>query len=429
MRMVLATWWPLAASWVLMGVEMPMITAVLGRLPDETVQLAAYGGVFFPISLAIEAPVIMLLAASTRLCDSPENYRYLQRFSRVLGIGLTAVHGLIAFTPLFDLIVIPLLDTPEAVVEPARLGFQFMLPFTIAVAERRFHQGVLIRFGRQRKVGIGTLIRLVGTTTPLLIALAIDAKNGAAIAGIAISCGVVSEAIYARICVFSVERGPMLTAVSERVLDLATTIRFYFPLALTSILSLASYPICSAGMNRMPEALTSLAIWSAVSGLGFFTRSSGMAFNEVVIRHAGDPGGRRILRRFMLIAGTLMSGIVALIAMTPLGEAWYIGLERIPTDGMDLARVATWLLIPMPFLTFLISYWQGLLVDAHQTRPISEGVAIGLATIGIVLAAFVGLGNLGGAVAATLALTVASVLQAIWLGWRWRTIHNRAESR
>ncbi len=425
MRMVLATWWPLAASWVLMGVEMPLITAVLGRLPDETVQLAAYGGVFFPLSLAIEAPVIMLLAASTRLCDSPANYRFLQRFSRILGFGLTGVHGLIAFTPLFDLIVVPLLDTPEAVVEPARLGFQFMLPFTIAVAERRFHQGVLIRFGRQRKVGTGTLIRLFGTTFPLVIALAVGAENGAAIAAIAISCGVVSEAIYARICVFSIERGPLLEAASEKVLDLATTIRFYFPLALTSVLSLASYPFCSAGMNRMPEALTSLAIWSAVSGLGFFTRSSGMAFNEVVIRHAGDPGGRRALRNFMLVAGAGMSGIVALIAATPLGEAWYIGLERIPTDGMDLARVATWLLIPMPFLTFLISYWQGLLVDVHETRPISEGVAIGLGTIALVLVAFVGLGTLGGAVAATLALTVASVLQAVWLAWRWRTIRRR----
>jgi O-antigen/teichoic acid export membrane protein len=153
-----------------------------------------------------------------------------------------------------------------------------------------------------------------------------------------------------------------------------------------------------------------------------------MAFNEVVIRHAGDPGGRKALRRFMLIAGTIMSGVVALIAATPLGEAWYISLERIPEEGMDLARIATWLLIPMPFLTFLISYWQGLLVDVHETRPISEGVAIGLTTIAIVLGIFVGLGTLGGAVAATLALTLSSVLQAIWLGWRWRNIHNRAQS-
>ena len=48
---MLATWWPLAASWLLMGIEMPLVTAVMGRLPDETVQLAAYGGVFVAGSL------------------------------------------------------------------------------------------------------------------------------------------------------------------------------------------------------------------------------------------------------------------------------------------------------------------------------------------------------------------------------------------
>lgn len=426
LRVVLATWWPLAASWLLMGIEMPLVTAVMGRLPDETVQLAAYGGVFFPISLAIEAPVIMLLAASTRLCDSPQNYRYLQRFSRRLGLALTGVHGLIAFTPLFDLVVVPMLGTAEAVVEPARLGFQFMLPFTIAVAERRFHQGVLIRYGRQRKVGVGTIIRLVAVLVPLMIGLAVETEHSAAVAGFAISFGVVAEAIYARWCVFEVERGPMREAVSERLLDLATTVRFYFPLALTSVLSLASYPICSAGMNRMPEALTSLAIWSAVTGLGFFSRSSGMAFNEVVIRHAGDVEGPRTLKRFMMIAGLGISAIVGLVAASPLGEVWYIDLERIPEEGMSMARLATWLMVPMPFLTFLISYWQGMLVHAHQTKPISEGVGIGLATIGLVLVIFVIIGTVPGGVAATLAITVAGVLQAAWLAIRWNGVRRRS---
>src|SRR5690242_18772428 len=41
---VLATWWPLAASWLLMGLELPMVSAVLARLPHPTVSLAAYGG-------------------------------------------------------------------------------------------------------------------------------------------------------------------------------------------------------------------------------------------------------------------------------------------------------------------------------------------------------------------------------------------------
>lgn len=423
---VLSTWWPLAASWLLMGIEMPFIAAILGRLPDAEVQLAAYGGVVFPVSLLIESPVIMLLAASTRLSDSPENFKFLQRFSRYLGIGFSAVHGLFAFTPLFDWVIVPLLDPPDELLESSRLGLQLMLPFTIAVAERRFHQGLLIRFGRQRQVGYGTVIRLLATALPLGVALAIDSRHGAAFAAAAVSCGVVAEAIYARIGALAVERGP-LRRVGETVrLDLRRTLRFYIPLAMTSTISLVSFPIASAGMSRMPEALASLALWPAVSGLSFFTRSSGVAFNEVAVRHAGDPDGPRILRRFSIVMGLAFSIVVAAIAWSPLGALWYVDLEGSPPEALPLAIAATWAMLPMPILTFLASYWQGLLVDAHRTRPISEGVAIGLLAIVLSLFGFVVFPVLGGAVAAIVSLSIGSAAQAVWLWWSWRRIAGTA---
>ena len=422
-RTIFSTWWPVAASWILMGVEMPLIAAVLGRLPDSEVQLAAYGFVF-AISLLIESPVIMLLAASTRLSDSPANYRFLRRFSRVLGYGLTAIHGLIAFTPLFDMVVIPIIDPPTEVIEPSRVAFQLMLPFTAAVAERRFHQGLLIRFGRQRQVGMGTIIRLVATIVPLAIALWLDSPHGAAFAAIAVASGVIFEAIFARIGAWFVEIGPLREAVSNRILDLRSTIRFFTPLALTSIISLASYSIANAGMNQMPFALASLALWPAVSGLSFFSRSSGVAFNEVSVRHAGDPGGRTALLRFALTMGILFSLFVVLIAFTPLGYAWYVVLEGSEAESMQLATYATIAMIPMPLLSFLASHWQGLLVDAHRTRPISEGVGIGLAGIIVTLAVFIQFPVLGGIVAATLSMTIGATVQAVWLWWSWRRVER-----
>ena len=50
-----------------MGLELPLVSAVVARLPDPTVSLAAYGGVVFPLALLIESPIIMLLSASTAL--------------------------------------------------------------------------------------------------------------------------------------------------------------------------------------------------------------------------------------------------------------------------------------------------------------------------------------------------------------------------
>ena len=109
---VAATWWPLAASWGLMGVEQPAIGAVIARLAEPKLQLAAYGGVVFPLALVIEAPVIMLLAASTELSRDPASHRALRRFTHQLGLSLTLLHVLIAFTPLYDALVGGVLGSP-----------------------------------------------------------------------------------------------------------------------------------------------------------------------------------------------------------------------------------------------------------------------------------------------------------------------------
>src|SRR5690242_667263 len=77
---VWASWWPLAASWILMGFELPAVSAAMARLPQPTVSLAAYGGVVFPMSLLIESPILMLLSASTALSKDLRSHRLVERF-------------------------------------------------------------------------------------------------------------------------------------------------------------------------------------------------------------------------------------------------------------------------------------------------------------------------------------------------------------
>src|SRR5690606_29339146 len=177
-------WAPLAASWAVMGLEMPVVSAVIARLADPELHLAAYGGVVFPVAhhlaayggvvfpvaLIVEAPVIMLLAASVALARDVASYRLIYRFMMWIGAGLTLLHALLAFTPLFDLVLVPLFDPPAGVVEPARLGLKIMLPWTWAIGYRRFMQGLLIRFGRSHHVSIGTALRLVSVAAVSLAA-------------------------------------------------------------------------------------------------------------------------------------------------------------------------------------------------------------------------------------------------------------------
>ena len=185
----------------MMGIELPLLSAVVARLANPEVNLGAYGGVVFPLALLIEAPIIMLLTASTKLSRDLASYKKLWRFMMIAGGGLSALHLLVAVTPLFDLLVGGLLGVESDILEASRLGMIIMTPWTWAIAHRRFNQGVLIRFGHSRAVTWGTLPRLLAVVSVLFTCYALAGRIGLLELGIiaatvAVSAGVVIEAIY-----------------------------------------------------------------------------------------------------------------------------------------------------------------------------------------------------------------------------------------
>jgi hypothetical protein len=269
MRRVVQTWWPLAASWLLMALEQPAMSAVVARLSNPEINLAAWGGVVFPLVLMIESPIIMLLSASTALSKDWDAYAKMRRFMIRAGAALTALHLLVVLTPLYYAIV-RILGTPAEVVEPARVGLLLMLPWSWSIAYRRFNQGVLIRFGHSRAVAVGTAIRLTVDVSALTIGYLIGTLPGIVVASGTIAMGVIAEAIYAGLRVRPVVRDELKSApAADEPLTRSTFVAFYLPLALTSLLGLSVDPIGSAALGRMPNALESLAAWPVVMGFLF----------------------------------------------------------------------------------------------------------------------------------------------------------------
>ena len=215
---VLATWWPLAASWLLMGAELPAISAVVGRQADAQIMLAAFGGVVFPIALLVESPIIMMLAASTSWSQDLASFKQLERFTTRAAVGLTVLHALIAFTPLYEWVVVPLLDVPEAVQAPARLGLQIMVPWNWAIADRRFRQGALIRFGHRETIARGTVVRLAATISGVAALWAMG-MNGIVIATGSVTFGVFVEAAFVWARGRALLPGPLHAADGSRRVD------------------------------------------------------------------------------------------------------------------------------------------------------------------------------------------------------------------
>lgn len=372
---MLQLWIPLALSWLLMAAEQPAVAATIARLGDQKVQLAAWGSVVFPISLVVEGPIIMLLAASAALCGDQVRYRRVRRFMLAAGAVLTVVHLLIAVTPVYDWVTGVLLDTPPEVAEAARLPLVIMTPWTWAIAYRRFQQGVLIRFERGGAITQGTVVRLVSVMTALWIGFQQE-WAGAVVGAVAIATGVCVEAAFVAVKVRPTLRAlPATAEPGTPLLDRRALLTFYVPLALTPLLTLCVQPIGAASMGRMPKEIDSLAAWGPVYALVFIPRSVGMAFNEVVVTLL-PKGGADALRkvRTQLAIGT--AGGLALVALTPAAGLWFANVQALEADLASFARYALLLALPMPLYQVLQSWYQGALVAAHRTRPITEAVIV-----------------------------------------------------
>jgi len=406
-----------------MAMELPVVSAIMARLHDPKISLAAYGGIVFPMSMIVEAPIIMLLSASTALSKDWKSFLTLRRFMFWAGGILTVCHLLVALTPLYGFVIGDLIGAPLEIRGPARIGLIIMTPWTFSIAYRRLHQGVMIRFGRSHLVGIGTVIRLASNVAVLAIGYALGNLPGIVVGTMAVAVGVVSEALFVGITVRPVLKDGLRRAPP---LEVPVTVRqflhFYIPLAMTPLLMLVSAPIGSAGVSRMPRALDSLAVWPVLNGLVFLFRSVGIAFNEVVVAMLDEPGASRALRRFATILGIATSLCLLLIAATPLAGIYFGRLSALPPALSTLARRAIWFVLPLPALSVLQSWFQGNILHGRRTRSITEAVGVYLVVNGIGLILGIAHGRTIGLYVAVASTVVGQAAQIVWLRLRCRDL-------
>jgi hypothetical protein len=432
-KKVFTNWWPLAMSWLLMALELPALSAVIARLENPEINLAAYGGIVFPLALIIEAPVIMLLAASTALSKDWASYNLVRKYMLSASVILTFLHISIAFTPIYYFVVDGILGAPTEIIEPARIGLMIMTPWTWAIAYRRFNQGVLIRFGHPRAVSLGTFIRLGTDIVVLLIGFSIGTLPGIVVATSAVALSVVAEAIYVAIRIRPVINHQLIPAPPVNPpLTYYAFANFYIPLALTSLMTLIVQPIGSAAISRMPLALESLAVWPVISGLSFLLRSFGIAYNEVVVALLDEPLSYSSLWRFTKILAITTTSILLLMQITPLSDIWFLIISALPQNLAEIAKIGLWFALPTPAFAALQSWYQGCILHGRKTRGVPESVLIFLSTATIFLGIGIALQSITGLYVALFAYSMSMLTQTVWLRFRshatLESIYKRDES-
>ena len=398
---VLLFWFPLAATWFMMALEGPYIAAIVARMPAAAHSLAAYG-VATSLAWLIESPIMMLLSAATALVRDRASYLALRRFAVALNGLVTLGMVVLAIPPVFRWVGETLIGLPPEISRLAHLSTIIMIPWPAAIGYRRFYQGILVRHHLTRRVAYGTVVRLITmSATAALLAFTFE-LSGAAVGAGALLAGVVLEAAVSRWMAHQVVRDLMASREEAEgtLLRFAQIARFYFPLALTSILSMALGPLVTFGLGRGRAPVESLAVWPVVNSLAFLFRSGGIAFQEVGIALPDAVPVRRT-------AGWLAvssSAAMALVAFTPLQPIWF---ERISGLAPALASFTLWpvrLLALLPALEYLLSIQRARWIVAQRTQAITVATAVEACGLALVLFFTIATLDLAGAVAGAVAM-------------------------
>jgi hypothetical protein len=414
-RSIFRFWAPLAATWLMMAAEGPFLAAVIARLTDPEFNLAAHG-VAYAFAMLAEAPVIMIMSASTALVDDATSFRRLRRFIYALNAVVTAGLLLFLVPSVYHFAMRDVIALPADVAQLTYVALWILLPWPSAIGYRRFYQGLLIRHGRTRLVAYGTIIRLTTMASTAIVLYVAVRPPGAYVGAAALAAGVMAEALGARLMARGVVKQLVGTSSTTEAPGYLRILQFYYPLALTSLIGLALQPMLTFFMGRAPSPVESLAVFPVVYALSFVFRALGLSYQEAAIALAG----RRLehlasVTRFGVLLAVGTSAGLAAIALTPLVHVWFQDLSGLSAQLARFAILPTVILIPLPGLSALQSLQRAVLVLANRTGPITWATALEIGTVALTFPLLTGVFGWTGVVSAAAAFVVGRLAAVLLL--------------
>lgn len=413
-------YYPLALSWIFMAIESPVAIAIISRLPNSNLNTAAFL-IVMGLALWIESPVIDLLSTSTTLAKSHKNYIKLRTFALALMGWVTLAHFLVAWTPLYWFVSETLLHIRPEVAEAARIGLCIMVPWSAFIGWRRFHQGILIRFGRTKRIGFGTLLRMATMAAVGILLCSFGNISGIAIAATALLCSVAAEAIYVHFAAKSTIREFLVheAAADAEELTTAKLLKFHFPLTATTAVMMLGSPVVAAALARAPNAVLAMAGWQVAQSLIWLHRTIVFALPEVVITLYKNKESAYKLKRFCIGVGLATSGALFLTGITRLDVAVFERVLHATPETTGIAHIAFLAASATPFLGALQSYVRGMLTAHHLTVARFTAVLVSMGCLAALLALTV-VFNIAGVLSAAIALTITLAAELLVLVYAWR---------
>lgn len=198
---------------------------------------------------------------------------------------------------------------------------------------------------------------------------------------------------------------------------------FFFPLLLNVQMMSISHSVINAALARLDDAVTALAAFAVAMVLHIFVASPSYQNHTITIAMVRGRRSCVATAGFILLMAGVIAVLLALLAFTAVGRFVLLELLGVAPEVASGAREVLAILVPLPFITGLRGFSQGLVSQTRRTGLISfaTGVRIGALLLLLWYGRHWFAGPQLGAVALLGCVLIETVLIS-WFAWRICTI-------
>ena len=374
---------PLALTFLMMAGAAPIVSNGITWMhgaEGERLHLSSFL-ITFALSICLYSPMFMARNVAIRTVHDRRSMKRYLRFMVSCAAISSVVILLISQVEVIGHFVLGTILHADPMAEAlARQGMLFFVPIPIFVALRGLGQGCHITNGQNWYIGAGTALRLM-TMTVFVFGYAIHHDlSGPVLGGWTYMLGIGAETL---LVLATLRNKPQWRTVSDdAVLSYGQLSRYTGPLMAGSLCNQLLGPLLIFLIHISRQPVENAAAFNLLRDTGWLLFSMLMTTQPAVVRHATSPRNLRLIVRFVGFFAACISGVTALIALTPLHRLIFIGWFEV--DNVVIQRLtftALFWLIPVPFISVANLCTSALHVRSGRTLWVWAGNAIGLVVL------------------------------------------------
>ena len=376
-RPLLKLWVYPAIAYTILVTEIPLVLAVIQRSSGDITSITAFSLalsillVFNGFALPLAPVVIICLKKGKTPYDT-------FIYSLFTGIALSLCLATLVFTPLYELLFSEIIREDQ-IRETVKMGLQYFFIAPLAVAMRRYFQGVAIYSDNTLPVMKSAWIRLALTIIFAIVLYNFGVK-GVLVGSIALTVGALSEAlaIYLQI------RRKVKIFVRNDGYDLSGIMNNHRPLMAKSLLQISILPSVSLLLAYYNFPPVIIALWPIFFSTLALLEGPTQEIEGITLKSLDLYPKDKILK-FSAMIGGILSLLILLLLSTGLMKIYFLLLYGVTGSEYSILFYAILLSILMPLSSALRNFFRALAVSKNYNKFIEAAAVANLGAILIAL--------------------------------------------